>query len=192
MKEPGSDTAGLRLKEGRGVHVFDKGGIGGMVLAGKGSDRPKEGIDMRRLVLVFLVVFMVAALGGVAIAQPPAGAGKAPLFHSDAYTCSAGAGATTGPRYGFVVMNTNARGDLIVQVSVKRAEPNTTYDIWVNQDPGACPLAAATLVGALTTNRMGNGNAHLVVPRVAGATNFWVSVTGGELAVLRSMAVELD
>jgi len=147
---------------------------------------------MRRFVLVFLVVLMVAALGGAAVAQPPAGAGKAPLFNSEAYTCPAGAGATTGPRYGFVVMNTNARGDLIVQVSVKRAEPNTTYDIWVNQDPGACPLASATSVGALTTNRMGNGNAHLVVPRVAGATHFWVSVTGGELVVLRSMAVELD
>jgi len=149
---------------------------------------------MRRFVLVFLVVLMVAALGGVAVAQPPAGAGagKAPLFRSEAYTCPAGAGATTGPRYGFVVMNTNAHGDLIVQVSVKRAEPDTTYDIWVNQDPGACPLGSATLVGALTTNRMGNGNAHLVVARVAGATHFWVSVTGGELVVLRSMAVELD
>lgn len=148
---------------------------------------------MRRVTVAALVILMLAAFGGVAAAQPPAGAGaeKSALFETDSFTCAEGATAIDGAHYGFVVMNTNAKGNLIVQVSLKRAEPNTTYDIWVNQDPGACPLTEATKVGAITTNRMGNGNGHVVVARVADATAFWVSVVSGE-DTFRSVAVELD
>ena len=88
-------------------------------------------------------------------------------------------------------MNLNRSGDLIVQVSVKGGTPNEAYDIWVNQDPGACPLGAPTAPGALTTNDDGNGNAHVTLAPVAGATDFWISAVGGG-QVLRSTSVGLE
>ena len=113
------------------------------------------------------------------------------MYENPVYNCADGAIATEGLTFGFVVLNTNAKGDLIVQVAVKGATSDATYNIWVNQDPGACPLSTPTAPDALTTNKKGNGNAHVKIDRVAGATNFWVSVAGGG-PVLRSTAVTLD
>lgn len=145
---------------------------------------------MKKIILLlalFLFAFIVAK---PAFAE---GSGKAPLYSSPDYTnltCPNGADNTTGPTFGFVVMNINHKGDLIVEVSLKGATPNNTYDIWVNQDPGACPLTAPTALGALVTNGKGNGNAHLKLPAVDAAHNFWVSAVGGG-QVLRSTALIL-
>ena len=117
-------------------------------------------------------------------------AGKAPLFDSIPYTCELGATETGGPTYGFAVMNMTGQGMLQIEVSLKGATPNMTYDIWVNQDPGACPLGVPTAPAALTTNSQGNGNAHVSMESVDGAENFWVSAVGGG-QVLRSTAVSL-
>ena len=73
---------------------------------------------------------------------------------------------------------------------LKGALKNATYDVWVNQDPGACPLTAATKVGAIHTNARGNGTANLRVTIVSGAKNFWVSATSGS-TVLRTPAATL-
>lgn len=153
---------------------------------------------MKKLAIV-LALCMASSIvvGGVVFAGKPAGsgAGKASLYDSEGYTCLGGASETTGPTYGFVILNTNASGDLIVQVALKGATANATYDIWVNQDPGACPLDFPTAPGALTTNDDGNGNAHVKIARYVDATNFatnfWVSAVGGG-QVLRSTAVVLD
>jgi len=152
---------------------------------------------VRKLLTVSMVLVLLLSMTTVALAKDPgkpvgSGAGKAKLFNvGEAFTCADGATDTTGQVFGFVVMNTNRAGDLIVVVSLKRATPNATYDIWVNQDPGACPLEVPTAIGAIRTNRVGNGNGYVKLPRMEGATKFWVSVVGGEL-VLRSTAVELD
>jgi len=149
---------------------------------------------VKRLLTVLMVVVLVLGLSQSALAKGKpvgSGSGKAKLYNSEAGTCPDGATDTTGQVYGFVVMNTNRAGDLIVTVSLKRATPNAVYDIWVNQDPGGCPLAAPTAVGAIRTNRVGNGNGYVKIPRIEGALKFWVSVVGGEL-ILRSTAVELD
>ena len=150
---------------------------------------------MKKILIAAIVCIVVGVTGaGVAFAQGPpdgAGAGKAPFYDSNSYTCPGGAGDTTGPTFGFVILNTNANGDLIVQVALKGSTPNATYDIWVNQNPGGCPLGAPTADDALSTNSKGNGNTHLEIQRVAGATNFWVSAVGGG-QVLRSTAVTLD
>lgn len=143
---------------------------------------------MKTLGMIALAAIAFMMMVGTATAG---GAGKAPLYDSNAYTCPGGAGDTEGPTYGFAVMNINGNGDLIVQVSVKGATPNSAYDIWVNQDPGACPLGAPTAAGALVTNGKGNGNAHVTLDAVDGASNFWISAVGGG-QVLRSTSVALD
>lgn len=145
---------------------------------------------MRILGIFAIIVVALTMMVGTATAGGK-GAGKAPLYDTAAgFTCADGATDTAGPTFGFAVMNINRSGDLIVQASVKRGTANATYDIWVNQDPGACPLGAPQFAGALTTNRRGNGNAHVTIDPVDGAENYWVSVVGGG-QVLRSQSVQL-
>ena len=150
---------------------------------------------MKKIIIIALVLAVVASLsiGSVVLADKPAGsgAGKAFLYNSNAFTCEAGATDMRDGPYGFVIMNTNASGKLIVQVALKGATPNATYDIWVNQWPGACPLSSPTAPEVLTTNGKGNGNAHVMIDRNATATNFWISAVGGG-QVLRSTSVVLD
>ena len=113
---------------------------------------------------------------------------KAPLYGPNdvAFTCPTG-GAVTPSTFGFVNINPQ-NGQLQVEVAVKGAEPNTTYDIYVNQDPGGCPTVK---IGTMTTNNQGNGNVHLSVPQVPGAVNYWASAVS-EITnnVLRSPAVQ--
>ena len=123
------------------------------------------------------------------------GARKVGFFLDPAYTCPTGAQPVSGaPTFGFAILNTTGHGKLNVNVVLKGALPNATYDIWVNQDPGACPLGAATKALAIHTNAKGNGTGHVnKVAIVSGATRFWVSATspsGG--SVLRTRAAVLN
>ncbi|MBI4097808.1 MAG: hypothetical protein HY426_02105, partial [Candidatus Levybacteria bacterium] len=108
------------------------------------------------------------------------------LFVSNGFTCSGGASDTTTSK-GTVTISKN--GDLDISVTLTGALPNTSYDLWVNQDPGDCPLSSPTASGFITTDGSGNGtntlNDH---PLVGTATKFWVSMVGGS-DVLRSTAV---
>jgi len=159
---------------------------------------------MKRILIVAMVLVLVLSIAQSAVAKgkpvhvgagkyDPIGAGarKVMLYNSEGFECDEGAVDTTGEVYGFVILNTNSSGDLIIQVSLKGAPPDAEYDLWVNQDPGACPLEEPTVEAALLTNQVGNGKFHYAMPRLEGATRFWVTVQGGEL-VLRSTAVELD
>ncbi len=125
------------------------------------------------------------------------GARKALLYDvtttSPGYTCAAGAQPAPGAAHpGFVILNTTGRGYLEVTVVLRRAQPNATYSIWVNQYPGACPLTSATKPNAFTTNAQGNGAGHARVELVPGATAFWISaVSTGNASILRSPAVTL-
>lgn len=128
-----------------------------------------------------------AAIFGSIVSNVFAGAGKAPLYNAPAnFTCPTGAQpAPADATFGFAVLNTTNNGMVIAEVALKGATPNSTYAIYVNQDPGGCPTVAT---GTLTTNGQGNGNANVKVPAIAGATMYWVSAVGGG-QVLRSTAV---
>ena len=145
-----------------------------------------------------LAVLGIAAIAVTALAfannTKPTGAGKAGIYRlaGDPFTCANGATVPNPapPTVGFVVLNTNSSGELIAQVSLKNGLPEQDYDIYVNQNPGDCPT---TPTGVLTTNKQGNGNAHVVEPRVPTATHFWVSAYDPDTGdILRSTAVVLD
>ncbi len=143
------------------------------------------------LIALTLCLVMIGILAAPALADKPvgAGAGKAFLYDNPAYTLEDGAlPGADDVIVGFVILNTNASGDLIAEISIKDGAPNTAYQIWVNQWEGDCPT---TPTGTLMTNANGKGNAHVVEVRVAGATKFWVSATSAT-PVLRSPAVVLD
>lgn len=108
------------------------------------------------------------------------------LFVSDPFTCSTGATNITDIR-GTVTISKDSSLDITATLS--GALSNTAYQLWVNQDPGACPLSEPTVPLFITTDGSGNGsntlNNHALV---GGATKFWVSLVGGT-DVLRSTAV---
>lgn len=112
----------------------------------------------------------------------------AQLYESNPYTCSGGASNTTS-KFGSVKISKNS--DLTVEVILSGALPNTDYDLWVNQDPGACPLPSPTVSNFITTDSSGNGSNLLTEHTLIGtATNFWVSmVSTGNSQVLRSTSV---
>lgn len=66
--------------------------------------------------------------------------------------------------FGFVNFNQNADGDLRVTVSLKNAEPNTTYSgVFLVCGPSHASACGYVDVGDLTTNGQGNGNATMIL-----------------------------
>jgi len=53
-----------------------------------------------------------------------------------------------------------------------------TYGVFMQQVPGSCPQPAAN-AGTLTTDSTGRGHASTTVPRVPGATTFYVQLVPG-------------
>jgi hypothetical protein len=152
---------------------------------------------MRRLLLSFALAMSLSAVGAsTALAEAPEGAQKAPLFgpHLFADTCEGGA-TPTPKTFGFAILDTPGNElTLTGEVALKRAVPNTTYQVNAVQSP-VPSLFCATAVGTITTNRKGNGNLHFTVARELGATKFSVKAFPAA-AIFReeygSPAVELD
>ena len=71
--------------------------------------------------------------------------------------CVAGSGAGTN---GFTIVNApgkpGAARFVNGEVSLKRGAPNSAYTVWIGDSANNC-----TPDGALATNEVGNGNAHL-------------------------------
>lgn len=129
-----------------------------------------------------------ASLGNILGAAISFGEKTATIYDSDPYTCPDGASNTT-TSFGTVVLKKNG-SNLSVDVQLTGATANSSYDLWVNQDPGACPLGSPTVVAAFTTDGSGNAIFHHDTPLVGSATKFWISAVGGG-QVLRSVAVSL-
>ena len=117
------------------------------------------------------------------------------------YTCAGGALKTDDGPYGFVILNTDASGMLIVEFALKDATANADFKLYVNQVDvdGPCKINFPNIVGELTTNDQGNGNAHFYLPRWVDADKFWVSAMELPMPyypihglMLRSEAVVLD
>lgn len=61
------------------------------------------------------------------------------------------------------------------EIQLQVGPPNTTYGVFMQQVPGSCPQSGAN-GGTLTTDSTGRGNASTTVPRVPGATTFFVQL----------------
>jgi len=64
------------------------------------------------------------------------------------------------------------------QIRLQGGSPNTTYGVFMQQVPGSCPQPAAN-GGSLTTDSAGGGQATATVPRVQGATTFFIQLVPG-------------
>ncbi|MCH7951808.1 hypothetical protein IH980_03670 [Patescibacteria group bacterium] len=112
----------------------------------------------------------------------------ATVYDSPPFTCSTGA-TDTSTALGTVTI-TDTGVDIEVEVTLVGATPSSSYDIWINQDPGGCPLGSPTAPGAIPTDGFGDGVGTASAPKVIGATDFWISAVGGG-QVLRSTSVSL-
>lgn len=79
---------------------------------------------------------------------------------------------------GFVVLNLTP-SSYQAEIQLQAGSPNMTYGVFMQQVPGSCPQPAAN-GGTLTTDSAGRGQASTTVPRVAGATTFYVQLVPGE------------
>jgi hypothetical protein len=150
---------------------------------------------MRRPLLSFALALALWALGGAssAVAQAPEGAQKAPLYGPffALHHCES-APVATPMTFGFAILNTPGNElTLSGEVSLKRAAPKTTYEVFAAQDPP--PRCVFTPVGTITTNKKGNGNLHFTTARDPFATTFFVDVVNAaNEEEYASPAVELD
>ncbi len=110
-----------------------------------------------------------------------------PLYNSNSLTCTGGASETGGPTFGTVTL-VDTGSSIEVQAQVTGGTASSSYDIWLNQDPGGCPQGGPIKPGAIVTDELGNGTGTATAPKVSGATNYWISAVGGG-QVLRSTAV---
>jgi hypothetical protein len=117
--------------------------------------------------------------GAFAGGNGAARSGLSPNTGSDNSECEAGSGAATN---GFAIFNAPGRPGATIkfngEVSLKRGAPNTTYDVYLVPDGGDCEVPA----GMITTNGVGNGNAHLAKPGEGAGTYYIVltDLTGNE------------
>src|SRR4051794_14299422 len=106
-----------------------------------------------------------SALAGTADGQGAQKSGLSPTAGDMNSQCNSGTGANTN---GFAILNAPGKVGAVQkvngEVSLKRATPNTTYIVNLSQgDKNCMPVAM------LTTNNVGNGNAHInVSPGMAG------------------------
>lgn len=94
------------------------------------------------------------------------------------YTCAGGALKTVDGPYGFVILNTDASGGLIVEFVLKNATPSADFQLYINQvkiEEFTCMIKTPNMVDELTTDSQGDGNAHFNLPRWVDADKFWVS-----------------
>ena len=75
---------------------------------------------------------------------------------------------------GFVVLNVTA-SSFQAEVQLQAGSPNTTYAVLMQQVPGSCPQTSDN-GGTLTTDSKGRGHASTSVPRVPGATSFFLQL----------------
>ncbi len=75
---------------------------------------------------------------------------------------------------GFVVLSVTA-SSFQAEIQLQKGSPNTTYAVLMQQVPGSCPQTSDN-GGTLTTDSTGRGHASPSVPRVPGATTFFLQL----------------
>lgn len=146
---------------------------------------------MRRRIIggAAVALGMLTAFAGSASAGGNGAAlsGLSPQSGSQTSQCVEGSGASTN---GFVMLNAPGQpghaSKLIGEVSLKRGTANTTYRVEVSVGNQNCMAE-----GTLTTNGVGNGNAHIADPTLGNGSFYVVltDVSGNEVYASGSVAV---
>jgi len=87
----------------------------------------------------------------------------------------------TATSVGYVVLKVTA-SSFQADIHLQRGEPSTTFGVFMQQVPGSCPQEQFN-GGTFTTGSTGSGHVVATVPRVAGATTFFVQLVNGAVNV---------
>ena len=107
-----------------------------------------------------------------------------------AWSCTAGTTNTTLPTASTVLWR-KVGTTVQATITLSGAMANTTFNVWVEQNPGTCPPGTSTPSNpnAVTTNASGNGTATISFTPMAGAVNFWLTAWAPNMAQgLRTLA----
>jgi hypothetical protein len=133
-----------------------------------------------------LVASSVALLLGT-LTAPAMAAPKVSLIRSPQSNCERGADAIPGsgsPSASYVITQ-SAKDSVAVQIKLRDANSNSTYNVFVIQSDGDLegpPFDCFTQDGTLTTDEEGIGEIHLKEEKLPGANSFHVytySLSGG-------------
>jgi hypothetical protein len=107
-----------------------------------------------------------------------------------AFACATGTTNTTLPTASSVLWR-KVGTTVSATITLSGALANTTFDVWVEQNPGTCPPGSSTASNpaAIATNASGNGTATITFTPMAGAVNFWLTLWApGQVQGLRTLA----
>lgn len=101
---------------------------------------------------------------------------------------------TNNPAAGDCTTNTNEKGaavgyvtltvtssTFVADIHLQSGKPDTVYGVFMQQVPGSCPQLKFN-GGTLKTNSKGAATKVVTVPRIAGASTFFVQLVNGEIA----------
>ncbi len=144
---------------------------------------PRRSMAVAPIVLVATLVSVLACSGSQATGSPAASAVPG--------TSSTVALGTNNPAQGDCTTNTSEAATSVgsvallltpstfeAEIQLQSGFPNMAYGVFMQQVPGSCPQPAAN-AGTLTTDSTGRGQASTTVPRVPGATTFYVQLVPG-------------
>ena len=117
---------------------------------------------VRKLFITVLVGVLALAFSNISVAS----AGRAiqlNLIQDCSTGCSEGVDMLGPTGFGFINYNQDNTGALRLLVSLKNAEPNTTYSIYLICGPTHGTACNFIIVGSITTNRRGNGNSGAII-----------------------------
>ncbi len=107
-----------------------------------------------------------------------------------AWSCTAGTTNISSPTASTVLWR-KAGTTVQVTITLRGALASTTFDAWVEQNPGTCPFGTSTPSNpaAITTDASGNGTATFTFTPMANAVNFWLTLWApGKAQGLRTLA----
>lgn len=107
-----------------------------------------------------------------------------------AFACATGTTNTTLPTASTVLWR-KVGTTVQATITLSGALASTTFDVWVEQNPGTCPPGSSTPSNpaAITTNASGNGAATITFTPMAGAAGFWLTLWApGQAQGLRTLA----
>ena len=148
-----------------------------------GRSLPRRSTALASMVLVATLLFVLACSSSQGTTTPSAstvpGTGNTVALgtnnpvQGDCTTNTSEAATSVGS----VVLNLTP-SSFQAEIQLQSGFPNMTYGVFMQQVPGSCPQPAAN-AGTLTIDSTGRGHASTTVPRVAGATTFYVQLVPG-------------
>jgi len=95
-----------------------------------------------------------------------------------AWNCVTGVTDLSMPTDSTVTWQKLVNGDVRVVINLDGAKATSTFDVWVEQNPGTCPPGTGTPsnMGAVTTDANGDGTATITFTPMTGSVNFWLTL----------------